>query len=54
MTPKDYRRFGSPFDPEFSGGGKIERPKETPKLRGCGDPNCAACNRCRWSPAHVC
>lgn len=44
MTPKDYRRFGSPFDPKFSGGGKIERPKETPKLRGCGDPNCAACN----------
>jgi SpoVK/Ycf46/Vps4 family AAA+-type ATPase len=44
MPPKDYRRFGSPFDPKFSGGGKIERPKETPKLRGCGDPNCATCN----------
>jgi SpoVK/Ycf46/Vps4 family AAA+-type ATPase len=48
------KKFGSPFDPNYRGPNKIERPKEQEaprieeprqyQLRGCGDPNCASCN----------
>lgn len=41
---RDFRRFGSPYDPSYSGKGKIEKPQEQHPLRGCGDPNCAQCN----------
>lgn len=44
MSKKDLRRFGSPYDPKFTGSGKIEKPQERHSLRGCGDPNCASCN----------
>lgn len=44
MSKRDFRRFGSPYDPMYSGGGKIEKPQDQHKLRGCGDPNCPMCN----------
>lgn len=43
--------FGSPYDPNYRGKGKISRPQETRRaeqeqhqLRGCGDPACPSCN----------
>lgn len=49
---KNWKKFGSPYDPEH--GGKMRLPpeqeaKRSPQsdraqLRGCGDPDCGACN----------
>lgn len=46
MSNEKSRRYGTPYDPKYMGGGKIERPKEEKHLQlgGCGDPNCASCN----------
>lgn len=41
---RDPKKFGTPYDPKYTGSGKIERPQEKPQLRGCGDPNCVDCN----------
>lgn len=53
--------FGSPYDPNYRGKGKITRPQdirraeqEQHQLRGCGDPACPSCNpetASRFSPA---
>ena len=50
---KDWKKFGSPYDPSHSG--KMQKPKtaeekrreeeqEQHMLRGCGDPSCGQCN----------
>lgn len=39
---KNRQKYGSSYDPR--GGGKIERPQENFRVRGCGDPNCPSCN----------
>lgn len=49
---KDWKKFGSPYDPSHSG--KMKKPKtaeelrreeqEQHQLRGCGDPMCPQCN----------
>lgn len=48
-----WDRFGSPYDPNYRGKGKIERPQQQSQrerseekhgVRGCGDPACPQCN----------
>lgn len=50
MSRRDWERFGSPYDPNYRGMGKITREQEQRRneeqyqLRGCGDPTCGMCN----------
>lgn len=49
-----WEKHGSPYDPNYKGSGKIQRPQsraeqdrreqERHQLRGCGDPTCSMCN----------
>ncbi len=51
---KDWKKFGSPYDPSHGGKQKLNAEQEAKRssperqdryqLRGCGDPDCAACN----------
>lgn len=44
-----WKKFGSPYDPNYIGTGKVQRPqeqaeREAHRLRGCFDPECPMCN----------
>jgi hypothetical protein len=45
-----WGKYGSPYDPGYSGKGKIEREQDQRRnedqysIRGCGDPFCTMCN----------
>jgi SpoVK/Ycf46/Vps4 family AAA+-type ATPase len=49
---KDWKKFGSPYDPSHGGKQRLNPEQEAKRnpqsdraqLRGCGDPDCAACN----------
>jgi SpoVK/Ycf46/Vps4 family AAA+-type ATPase len=50
VSRDDWKRFGSPYDPGYSG--KMQNPEQKRqqeredqyRVRGCGDPNCSFCN----------
>lgn len=49
---KDWKKFGSPYDPSHGGKQRLNPEQEAKRnpqqdraqLRGCGDPDCGACN----------
>jgi len=48
---KDWKKFGSAYDPNHGGKQRLppeqeakRQPQDRAQLRGCGDPDCAACN----------